>query len=890
MIQLNLRAKVLFFTVLVVAMLIVTSHIVTNTIVAAGLRQQLEKRLERSADNFAEWVSNRKEQILAIARSIAENDMMPSSVDWTEPNYVGTVLEILLSRREPDMLMVESVKSGWIYQMIDDPTIHGSTLPLRAFELPEAQWQAGLTEVLPDGDRLMLTVGVPVRSELDLLGLLTVGMAIDEASTSDIRYACGCDHLSVVVGENLLLSTLPQETAPALLARLPEQFSSDETYDIELVESGESGGGNYLTRIQPLSMATGETVASVLIQMSDEAGRRLLADVTNALNLTGLAAFVVFSIISVIYSGQITTKLKTLVGHATALGEGRYEEPVSVASTDEVGLLSRSFEDLRLKLRQRTAELLSANEDLDRRVREIGILNQAMVAIASNLPMEEVFALISREASAFMPVDYSYLVLRIGSREDGGDALKLLAWHAEQGAPGEEPRLEPGASLAEEAMRRGELLIREELVRNSRFSDEAWLAEGGLLSANVLPLLADGVTIGALCLAGFRRHEVDSHARDFLHQLATEITIALQRMRLNEELQLIESRLSRLFDSVRDGIFQTDAEGEIVFVNAAALAMFGPPGGDGGSPEDIEGQNFEKMLVVPKERRELLGRLRKYGYVTNFPARLSRTDGSSFDAELSVNFTDGEAGSRGIEGIVRDVTERNKLEQQLLRSERMASMGQIAAGVAHEINNPLGIVLGFTQDLRSSKREADPDQESLRVIEQETERCARIVKDLLNLAAEGEPMRKELLLAPLMERTLKLYALHLRDAGIDLVKDFEEEGRILGDEQQIQQIFMNVILNSIHAISEAGRRGRIRVSIASDDDEILAGIEDNGCGIPAETLDKIFDPFFSTKGGGGTGLGLFIVHRLVDANGGSVAVESTPGKGTKIIVRFPQMD
>ncbi|HUX06410.1 MAG TPA: ATP-binding protein [Acidobacteriota bacterium] len=888
MIRLNLRAKVLIFTLAIVAILLLTSHLVTNTMVASGLREQLEKRAEMSVGNFWEWLSSRKEQILTTARNLAESDTLPRAVDWTEPNYLDYLLQMQLSHREPEMLMVESTKYGWVFQTVDNPMEYGTELPLRSFELPEQQWQGGLTEVVLDGNRLILTVGVPIRFELEILGLLTVGSSMGSSALGDIRSACGCDHLSIITGGELLMSTYADGEGESIPFVLPEEPDRDRTYDIKL------GGETYLSRIQRLPSATGETVALVLIQFSNAETRRLLESISNALNLTALGAFIVFSIISVFFSGRVTTKLKQLVSYVSTLGEGRYEEPVNVEAADEVGLLASSFEDLRLKLRQRTRELVSTNEDLDRRVKEIGILNRVMIAIASNLPMEDVFALISKEAGALLPVAYSYLVLRVETEADNDcgkpsrGSFRLLAWHSEQGAPGLAPPLQEGASLAEESLQRRELMLLDNLRKDSQFNDEAWMASEGLLSACVLPLLSDDAAIGAICLAGYEAQSIDQNTRNLLMQLATEITVALQRMRLNEELQLIESRLSRLFDSVRDGIFQTDPKGNIVFLNAAAQAMFGAPVGD---DNHLQGKKFQEMILDSKEREKLLERLHEFGYVTNFAAILERADGTTFDADLSVNFTDGEVGQRGIEGIVRDVTARNELEQQLLRSERLASMGQIAAGVAHEINNPLGIVLGFTQDLQTNKPESDADQESLRVIEQETERCARIVKDLLNLARASETKHEPVDMPSLLDRTLKLYALQMRDCNIELKTEYSEVPPFLGDEQQLQQVFMNVFQNSINAM-ENKKKGVLRVGLEREGKgragSLVVTIRDNGRGIPEDQMDKIFDPFFSTrKESGGTGLGLFIVHRLIDAHGGSVNIVSKVGRGTTVKITLP---
>jgi signal transduction histidine kinase len=575
--KLNLRAKVLIFTLGVVVMLLVTSHLATSTLVADNLREQLERRATQAMENLGEWLSARKEQIYSTAQILADSDKMRYNVDWEVPNWLSRELEDMLRRGEPDFLMVENTKfeTRWVYQVVDNPLEHGKNVPKRAIELPEERWSSGLTEVVLDADRLLLTVGVPIRKEMEVLGLLTLGSSIDEETIRDMRYASGCDELSIISGGRLMMSTLDEKDEEKLAKTLPLDLNPDQVSYLQLGES------KYLTLVQPTATFTGDVTAYIAIHFSDMEMRKLLEGISNALNLSALLAFLIFSILSIAFSGGLTTQLNQLVANVTALGEGRDEEPVEVSASDEVGVLARAFEELRIKLRHRTADLV--------------------------------------------------------------------------------------------------------------------------------------------------------------------------------------------------------------------------------------------------------------------------------------------------------------------RSERLASMGQIAAGVAHEINNPLGIVLGFTQDLLAGKEKSDPDTEALRIIEHETERCARVVKDLLNLARTAEPVRKPVDIRAIIDKTLKLFAIQFRDRNISIESFFNAAPLVLGDEQQLQQVFMNVIINSIHAMDKGGT---LKVAMASGgeldgDPGVAVRIEDTGYGISEEQLRHIFDPFYTTKKGGGSGLGLFIVHRLVDAHGGKVTINSAPGKGTTCTIVLP---
>jgi signal transduction histidine kinase len=194
----------------------------------------------------------------------------------------------------------------------------------------------------------------------------------------------------------------------------------------------------------------------------------------------------------------------------------------------------------------------------------------------------------------------------------------------------------------------------------------------------------------------------------------------------------------------------------------------------------------------------------------------------------------------------------------------------------------------------SEKNAEDPDLEALGTIEEETKRCARIVKDLLDLARADKAVRKKIDLKQLIERSMPLFKLHLRNESITARLNLDDIGYIDGDEKQIQQILINVILNAIHALGERG--GEIEIGLRSEFSQELGQaaavitVRDTGHGISTDNLERVFDPFFTTKRAGGSGLGLFIVHRLVEAHGGTVVAESEEGAGTTILIKLPILE
>src|SRR5467141_3043491 len=245
-----------------------------------------------------------------------------------------------------------------------------------------------------------------------------------------------------------------------------------------------------------------------------------------------------------------------------------------------------------------------------------------------------------------------------------------------------------------------------------------------------------------------------------------------------------------------------------------------------------------------------------------------------------------------IEGVVlsgRDVTERKRLEEQLIQAEKLAAMGQMLAGVAHELNNPLTAILGVTELLRERQGVDDSTRRQLELTHRQARRAARIVQNLLEFSRPAAPQKKALDVNTLIERTLQLQDHSLRRNNVHV--DFQPQPdlpAVIGDANQLIQVFLNLISNAEHAIREVRETGRIQIRIGRIGRHISVTVQDDGVGVAQEALPKLFDPFYTTKRpGGGTGLGLSICMSIVREHGGSIDVETLPAGGSAFTVFLP---
>lgn len=239
------------------------------------------------------------------------------------------------------------------------------------------------------------------------------------------------------------------------------------------------------------------------------------------------------------------------------------------------------------------------------------------------------------------------------------------------------------------------------------------------------------------------------------------------------------------------------------------------------------------------------------------------------------------------EKIVERTLENQQMQAQLARSDKLSSLGQMAAGIAHEINNPMTGILLYANLIADDKNFAPALEDDIRIVITETERCAGIVKKLLDFSRTTKPENRWSSLNEIIEASLALLEHQTLFQNITIERNLKQNlPDIFGDAWQLEQVFINIILNAGQSIAEAGSI-RITTGLTRDSKFIFAEIVDSGCGICPEELDKIFDPFFTTKQDSGTGLGLSVSYGIINNHGGNINVSSDVGKGTSITIMLP---
>jgi PAS domain S-box-containing protein len=352
----------------------------------------------------------------------------------------------------------------------------------------------------------------------------------------------------------------------------------------------------------------------------------------------------------------------------------------------------------------------------------------------------------------------------------------------------------------------------------------------------------------------------------------------LENARLLRETKNTKEYLENLIASSVDAIVTLDPKGRIAFVSKGGRQMFGY--GDA----KLLGQPARAYwLRGTRDFRAFRVRLTRDGRVQNHETELATADGARLAVNISASFLRGTAGEvTGVLAVVKDVTSLRRLHQQIVRSERLAAAGLLAAGVAHEVGNPLTCISSLAQVLMARASDAAIRQ-GLENIEVHVGRIERIVQDLTRLTRPTPATLREASVRDLVDTAMSL-ARHnpvVRRMRVDSVVDPALPlVRVAPD--HLVQVFLNLILNA----ADAG--GKLRVRAFAAGDTIRVNFEDSGCGMTAEQMRHLFDPFHSTKNGENhLGLGLFVSHEIVQQHGGDLLVESQPGAGSTITVVLP---
>lgn len=342
-----------------------------------------------------------------------------------------------------------------------------------------------------------------------------------------------------------------------------------------------------------------------------------------------------------------------------------------------------------------------------------------------------------------------------------------------------------------------------------------------------------------------------------------------------------------IFESIGTAIMTTDMNGILTSLNKAAEELFEV------KRSQVIGLNYKEIMA--KEELDRLDKTVKYvirteknyhGRDIDFLMKTNKTITINPTISLLKNKTDD---ILGIIMVVEDVTEKRLFEKHLLRAEKLASLGEMVVGIAHEMRNPLGAIHGFASLILFDQDVVLQHKKFLEIIIAEAERLSRINQELLAFSKPTAQNFQEVYLNEIIEQVLILFELETQVHETSLIKELSPDiPYIYGDPEGLKQVFINVLFNALQAVN---KKGKISIRSTFDESREWATVEisDNGCGIVSENLAKIFDPFYSTKEKG-TGLGLAISHRIISAHNGTVDVSSKVNEGTTFRIRFPSRE
>jgi len=408
---------------------------------------------------------------------------------------------------------------------------------------------------------------------------------------------------------------------------------------------------------------------------------------------------------------------------------------------------------------------------------------------------------------------------------------------------------------------------------------------GTIASMAIVPISRRGERIGAVSVLTRQRREFTPADLERIEAMGDLLSVSLENAELVETLRQAEWRFRTLFRAAPDAVFTVLQSGRIREANDAVRELSGI------DPLQVVGRPVAE-LVVESDREKLSAALEATfaGNPTRIEVVFARENrGSIVKRAVALAMSRlPEADPPTVLLVGRDMTSEREMRMRLMESDRLAAVGELVAGVAHEVNNPLSGISAFAQLLLRDGGLTPSQRESIEVIKSETLRASHVVKDLLAFARRSEAQREPLDLNGVLARTLRLRGYQLSSNKIELETDLAQElPAVVGDARQIQQVCLNLVTNAVQAMSQLGG-GTLYVSTRRDGSNVLLEMKDTGAGIPETARAHIFEPFFTTKGEGeGTGLGLSVSYGIVTAHGGTIELASTSATGTTFRVRLP---
>lgn len=753
------------------------------------------------------------------------------------------------------------------------------------------------------GDGIMLTVVTPVVKGDDVLGAVITGDLLnkDYFVPDSLEKKIPGLIVSIAQGEVVVSTNIKDEDGSRTLgAALPEEVMTK-------IISGKSFGGDvfvssgdYKIAVEPLKDNNGKTIGALFVGVPKTQFIALQSSNAKAVALVTMLGILIALSLASIATNEISKPVTELVKASRKIRRGDFDVRIAgkrMESNDEIGELAQSFNLMTKRLKKSHQGL---EQRIDERTKELLLLQKINNMLNAGAGMAEILRSIVEGLTSIFNYDVSAVHLLNEERTHlicknysaDSETVKRLEKLAGARALNYEIPLYKGSMLLKLIETKAPMLTTDMVaIVKSHTNNKSIQAMAksiarisGINSGIGVPLLAGDKIVGIIGIGS--KGQLSNKDVERLGNFAKQAGLAVEKAKMytvmeekiqerTKELKESKDFLDSMFDSITDVIYIRDPEYKIMKANKVALEIFGEGLVDELCYEQIGG-NTEPCKDCPVEHamktknvvtREVYDeRLKEYLLFSTYPQ------------------VDENGVLKAVVGTIKLVTERKKLEQHLSRSEKLASIGRLSAGVAHEINNPLTNISIYSQLLLKKTR--GENKRMMGIIKSQADIAARIVKNLLEFSRQHVVKFEQTDINHLISAVLIISEHQFSSKNIKVVKDLDSNSpKILADDSQLQQVFVNIMTNAIEAMP---RGGNLTVSTRKANGFIEVKISDTGRGIPKEDLPKIFDPFFTTKEiGKGTGLGLSISYGIIKKHDGKISVESEVGKGTTFIIELP---
>jgi two-component system NtrC family sensor kinase len=531
---------------------------------------------------------------------------------------------------------------------------------------------------------------------------------------------------------------------------------------------------------------------------------------------------------------------------------------------------------IRFRHRAREAEAKADQlaVQVDRRISELFSLQELSYVLSESIQLDRVVDQVAKYAARFLQADGAVVVLV----EMEGRALRVVAGSGKLEWLVGQVSEDPESALVRFAIGRDRI----EVAHGTGDPSINLIGDVMVRSAAVAPLRAQGITMGALAVADRRGGPFTTEDLWLLSTVATNASVVLANSRLYEMVRRSEEEWETAFNALIEGIAVVGPGGAILRANRALAALAELP------ESEMVGRNFSELF--PGALEAVTGFIEAaYGGERTIPL-VVRLEHTHRVLRLTAGpLAPAEPGSVVI--LVEDVTEQRMLEAQIIQNDKMASIGQLVSGVAHELNNPLTSIAGLAELLLERPPHPAIPREHLRVIHDQAERAGRIVRNLLTFARKGVAEKTAVDLNDVVTRTSLLIVYELQLHGIELDSDLSPGPVVvLGDRYELQQVLLNLVTNAVQAVSglAPGKPRRITLSTSRSEGNAVLRVRDTGLGVSSHLRPYLFTPFFTTKAPGeGTGLGLSLSYGLVKAHGGALSYEPPAEGGAEFQITLP---